>query len=176
VKRDIAEQRPEQRMNPPTAAKFASRPRLVNASAPPPGKSRLFTVLCWLQGGYYFATGIWPIVNVRSFEAVTGEKTDNLPTGLEADHWLLMTVSVLIMSVAVTLLLAALRRTQTLEIGVLAIAAAVALTSIDVIYTLRRVIPPIYLLDAAIEVPLIAAWCWALIAQRRLAPAAEART
>lgn len=164
-------------MNPPTAAKSpcASVSRHAAKAAPPPGKTSLFTALCWLQGVYYFATGIWPIVNVRSFEAVTGEKTDNLPTGLEADHWLLMTVSVLILSVAVTLLLAGVRRTQTLEIGVLAIAAAVALTSIDVIYTLRRVIPPIYLLDAAIEVPLIAAWCWALIAQRRLAPAAEAR-
>jgi hypothetical protein len=44
---------------------------------------RLFTGLCWLQGTYYFATGIWPLASVRTFEKVTGEKTDNLPTGLE---------------------------------------------------------------------------------------------
>ena len=105
---------------------------------------------------------MWPIVHVRSFKFVTGEKTDNLPTGLEADHWLLMTVSVLIVSVSVTILLAAYRNTQELEIGVLAIAAAAGLTAIDVIYTLRGVIAPIYLVDAAIEVPLITAWLLAL--------------
>jgi hypothetical protein len=125
-------------------------------------RSRLFRGLCWFQGVYYFLTGVWPIVHVRSFKFVTGEKTDNLPTGLEADHWLLMTVSVLIVSVSVTILLAAYRNTQELEIGVLAIAAAAGLTAIDVIYTLRGVIAPIYLVDAAIEVPLITAWLLAL--------------
>ena len=132
------------------------------ASQPRTFPERLFTVLCWLQGTYYFVTGIWPIVSVRTFKLVTGEKTDNLPTGKEADHWLLMTVSLLIVAVAITLLLAAWRKTQTVEIGVLAIAAASGLTAIDIIYTWRRVIPPIYLLDAALEIPLIAAWCIAL--------------
>jgi hypothetical protein len=121
--------------------------------------NRLFTGLCWFQGAYYFATGVWPLVSMRTFKMVTGEKTDNLPTGLEADHWLVMTVSVLITAIAVTLLVAAWRRTQAVELAVLAIGAAIGLTSIDVVYTWRGVILPIYLLDAAIEVPLIAAWC-----------------
>jgi hypothetical protein len=116
------------------------------------------TALCWFQGVYFFATGIWPILHVRSFEWVTGEKTDNYPTRLEADHWLLMTVSVLILAVAVTLLLAAWRRKPSLEIAVLAMAAAAGLTTIDVVYVLRGVILPIYLVDAAIEVPLILLW------------------
>ena len=130
---------------------------------------RLFTGLCWLQGTYYFVTGIWPIVSVRTFKLVTGEKTDNLPTGKDADHWLLMTVSLLIVAVAITLLLAAWRKTQAVEIGVLAIAAACGLTAIDIIYTWRRVILPIYLLDAALEIPLIAAWCVALALKMRKA-------
>src|SRR3954471_24598225 len=103
---------------------------------------RLFTGLCWFQGVYYFATGVWPLVSVRTFEMVTGEKTDNLPTGLEADHWLLMTVSLLITSISITLLLAAYRKTQLFEIGALAMASAAGLTAIDVIYVVRRVILP----------------------------------
>jgi hypothetical protein len=58
-----------------------------------------------------------------------------------------------------------------LELAVLAMAAAAGLTVIVVTYTLRGVIAPIYLVGAAIEVPLIAMWCAALDGRRW--PAAE---
>jgi hypothetical protein len=130
--------------------------------------SRLFTALCWIQGLYFGLTGLWPLVSVRTFKLVTGEKgkTDNLQTGLDADHWLLMTVSVLITAVALTLLAAAIRKTQAVEISILGIAAASGLTAIDLIYTVRGLILPIYLLDAAIEIPLILAWLVALLWRR----------
>jgi hypothetical protein len=60
-------------------------------------------------------------------------------------------------------LTAAYRKTLALELGVLAIASAVGLTGIDLVYTSRGVIQPVYLLDAALEVPLILAWCVALV-------------
>jgi hypothetical protein len=129
---------------------------------------RLFTGLTWFQGSYYFLTGVCPLVSVRTFKFVTGEKTDNLPTGLDGDHWLLMTVSVLITSISITLLLAAYRKTRVFEIGLLAVASAAGLTAIDIIYVARRVILPVYLLDAVIEVPLILAWCIALAARPTL--------
>jgi hypothetical protein len=102
---------------------------------------------------------------MRTFKMVTGEqgKTDNLQTGLDADHWLIMTVSVLITAIALTLLVGAYRKSQALELGILAIAAATGLTAIDVVYTARGIIQPIYLLDAALEVPLVLAWCLAMI-------------
>jgi hypothetical protein len=124
--------------------------------------------LAWLQGSYFFLTGIWPIVHLRSFLWVTGPKTDHLVTGREEDHWLLMTVSVLIVSVGLTLLVSAYRRSVSAEIATLAIAASLGLTAIDVIYVARQVIWPIYLLDAVIEVILISAWLVALAAQPRL--------
>jgi hypothetical protein len=129
-----------------------------------PGSRHLFTGLCWLQGAYYFVTGIWPLVSIRIFKAVTGEKgkSDNLATGLDIDYWLIMTVSVLIMAIAITLLIAAYRKTQFVELAILAIAAAVGLTAIDVIYTIRGVIMPVYLLDAALEVPLVLAWLFVM--------------
>jgi hypothetical protein len=121
-------------------------------------RQAFFTALCWVQGIYYFLTGVWPIVDIRSFKMVTGEKTDNMPTGLDSDHWLVMAVSLLITSIAVTLLVAAWRRTHMIEVAVMAVSGAVGLTIIDVVYTARGVILPIYLLDAAIQIPLIIAW------------------
>jgi hypothetical protein len=50
------------------------------------------------------------------------------------DHWLVMTVGVLITSIALALLVAARRRQSSPEIAVLAMASALGLTLIDVIY------------------------------------------
>lgn len=115
--------------------------------------SLLFTVLLWGQGLYYLVTGVWPLVSIETFQMVTGEKTD---------HWLVMTVGVLIVAVAVTLLVTAWRGHNPVEVAILAIASAVGLTTIDIVYVLRRVIFPIYLADAGAEVLLIIAWVVAL--------------
>jgi len=135
----------------------------------------LFRGLAWFLGLYYFATGVWPLIHVKSFEWVTGEKSDNLPSGLEADHWLLMTVSVLIVAVSLTILTAAWRNSQAAEIAILAILAGSGLTAIDVVYVLRGIIRPIYLVDAAVEIPLILTWLFALIAQQRAASVGTGR-
>jgi hypothetical protein len=125
------------------------------------GKLRLperFSSLLVFQGLYYLITGLWPLISIESFQWVTGPKTDHLPTGHEADHWLVMTVGILVTVVGATLLLSAWRGNGSLEIAFLATGCAAGLTAIDTIYVWREVIAPIYLLDAAIQVPLIAAW------------------
>jgi hypothetical protein len=127
-------------------------------------KWNLAGTLCWLQGIYYLLTGLWPLMSIRSFKLVTGEKTDNLPTGLDADHWLVMTVGVLVTAIALSLLTTAVRRSAGVETAVLAVGAAAGLTAIDLIYVARGVILPIYLVDAAAEIPLIAAWLFLLVA------------
>ncbi|MFO0851378.1 MAG: hypothetical protein U0871_22895 [Gemmataceae bacterium] len=119
-----------------------------------------FAVLCWVQGVYYLVTGVWPLVSIETFQAVTGPKTDHLATGREADHWLVNTVGVLVTAVAVGLLVAGWRRRPTPEVVALGLAAAVALAGIDVVYVARGVIPPVYLADAAVEAVLIAGWVW----------------
>ncbi len=130
--------------------------------------NRHFTSLCSIQGLYYLVTGVWPLVSIRSFKAGTGErgKTDHLVTGLESDHWLIMTVGLLITAIALTLLVAAYRKTHAIEIAILAISVAVGLTAIDVVYTSRGVISPIYWVDAALEVPLFLTWLIALNCRR----------
>ena len=72
--------------------------------------NKLLTGLTWLQGIYYTLTGIWPILSIQSFQMVTGPKTDHLVTGRESDHWLVMTVAVLIIAIGGTLLVAAWRK------------------------------------------------------------------
>src|SRR5438046_1648203 len=74
--------------------------------------TRLFTALLWLQGLYYLATGVWPLVSIETFQLVTGPKTDHLqnPSPTDADHWLVMTVGGLVTAVALALLVSACRR------------------------------------------------------------------
>jgi len=108
--------------------------------------------LIWVaaaQAGYFVITGLWPLLHVRSFMAVTGPKTD---------VWLVKTVGVLILVVGAAIGLAAWRRHVTPEVFVLAIGSAAALGFVDVYYHLRGVIARVYLLDAVAEAVLIVAW------------------
>ena len=123
-------------------------------------------VLLWIQGAYFLVTGVWPLVSVRTFQMVTGPKTDHLPTGREADHWLVMTAGVLITAIGLSLLLGAWRDKCSAETMLLAIAASFGLTCIDIIYVWREVIAPVYLVDAGIEILLIAAWLAAILLPR----------
>jgi hypothetical protein len=118
-----------------------------------------------VQGTYYLLTGVWPLASIRTFQMVTGPKTDHLPTGREADHWLVMTAGVLITAIGAAILTAAWQRRASTEIVVLALGAAVGLIAIDVIYVARQVIAPIYLLDAAIQIVLVGCWMFACVAE-----------
>lgn len=114
-------------------------------------------VVAAVQGVYFLLTGVWPLVHVESFLAVTGPKTD---------LWLVYTVGVLIAVVGVVLLVAARSGRVTPEVALLAVGSAAALTGIDVIFVARHVIPPVYLLDAAAEVLLMLGWAAALVSRR----------
>lgn len=119
---------------------------------------RAFDSLLWIQGLYFLVTGVWPLVSIESFQAVTGRKTDHLVTGRESDHWLVMTVGVLVTAIAFTLLMGAYRRQRPIELAVLGFSAAVGLIAIDLIYVDRSVIAPIYLVDAGIEAAIAIGW------------------
>ena len=122
--------------------------------------------LALFHGAYYLVTGLWPLLSIETFQMVTGPKTDHLVTGRESDHWLVMTVGVLISVIGLVLLLAGARRNVTAEVVLLAVGSAVGLTLIDVTYVGRHVIPLIYLADAAAEVILIVLWGAALFHER----------
>ena len=110
-------------------------------------------VIAYIQAAYFLLTGIWPIVHMPSFIAVTGPKTD---------FWLVKTVGALVTLIGCVIGMSAARANITVEIATLAIASAAALGAVDVIYVSKRVIARIYLLDAVVEALLIAAWALVL--------------
>lgn len=110
---------------------------------------RLSGIVARVQGWFYVATGVWPIVDIDSFQRVTGPKID---------LWLVRTVGVLVAVIGATLLVAARQRSLDRPVIVLAIASALGLASIDVVYVSAGRISPIYLLDAAAELGLVALW------------------
>jgi hypothetical protein len=107
-------------------------------------KSVIFT-----QGAYYLLTGIWPLINMESFERVTGAKTDK---------WLVKTVGVLVAAIGGSLMVAARGdHTVSREAQLLAAVSAAGLSLIDITYVAKSRIAPVYLLDALGELTLIAA-------------------
>jgi hypothetical protein len=103
--------------------------------------------LLGFQSAYYLLTGLWPLVHLPSFEAVTGPKTDD---------WLVRTVGLLAVAIGASLGVAAARgSTRSAEVVVLAAGAALAFAGIDLWYGLTGRILPIYLADAAVEVAVL---------------------
>lgn len=105
-----------------------------------------------LQGVYYTITGLWPLVSMETFLAVTGPKTD---------LWLVRTVSMLITTIGLALLLAAKRNEVNASVTALAVGSAASLAWVDAYYALTGVIWPVYLLDTFPEVALIVGWIFA---------------
>jgi hypothetical protein len=112
-------------------------------------KRDLDAALATGQGLYYLVTGVWPLLSMRSFEAVTGAKTD---------RWLVKTVGVLVGVIGGVLMLSGRRRRVPLEPTLLATGSAAGLAAIDTIYASTGRISKIYLLDALAEVALLAGW------------------
>lgn len=110
------------------------------------------------QGAFNLVNGLWPLLHLRSFEAVFGRKTD---------HWLVRTVAGLLLVVGVTQLrsgtdAASIRTARRIGLG-----TSIVLGSIDVLYAPRRRISRLYLLDALAEGALVAAWLVARKPARR---------
>ena len=101
------------------------------------------------QGALYVATGVWPLLHMSSFEAVTGPKLE---------RWLVRTVGVLVATIGATLALAARRGAVAPELRLLAGGSAAGLAAIELWYGGRRRISPVYLADAALELALAAGW------------------
>lgn len=117
------------------------------------------SAIFFLQGIFYLATGIWPLIHIDSFLMITGPKVD---------IWLVKTVGVLVAVIGLALLSTGLRRNATVEMFILAVLSAVSLASMDVIYVSNNTIDPIYLLDAIVEVLIVLIWMLVFRFQKRL--------
>jgi hypothetical protein len=125
----------------PGVAALASRSTLICMS--------MQAWLAAVHAVYFALTGIWPLVHMRSFLAVTGPKND---------LWLVRMVGLLLLAVAGPIALAAWRGAVLPEVLALAVGSSAALAIIDVVYVARGTIRKIYLADAAAELVLVIAW------------------
>ncbi|MFN2448920.1 MAG: hypothetical protein ABR508_03875 [Candidatus Baltobacteraceae bacterium] len=93
---------------------------------------------------YYAGTGVWPLAHRRSFEAVTGRKTD---------WWLVQMVGLLALTNGIALAAGARRKRKrpSPETIALGIASAISFAAIDLTYAATRRISPVYLADALVE-------------------------
>jgi hypothetical protein len=117
----------------------------------------LRTRLALFQAVYYVVTGLWPLFSMSTFEKVTGPKVD---------RWLVKMVGILVTIIGGVVGLAGLRRRLSVEVHLLAIFSAAGFAAIDIVYSLRGRISPIYLLDALLEFGIIGGWL--LSAKRNL--------
>lgn len=113
----------------------------------------LIKQLLFAQGVYYAVTGLWPVINLSSFMAVTGPKQD---------RWLVKTVGLVVAAVGASLIVASRQPVLQPQTIVLSVASAFVLTAVDLVYSIKRVISYVYLGDAAAEIALI--WLWAFVA------------
>jgi hypothetical protein len=107
-----------------------------------------------VQGGYYFLSGIWPLVSIGTFQKITGPKHD---------LWLVKTVGLIIAVIGAALLVAGALGELTPATAVLAVGSGAGLGIVEVIYVKKGVIAPIYLLDTVAESLLLAWWAHTLL-------------
>ena len=90
-----------------------------------------------VQGAYYVGSGLWPVLHMRSFEALTGPKTD---------RWLVRSYGVLTAAIGVVLLASG------RAAGPVSVAAAVGVAAPETWYTLvQRRLPWPYVADAFVQ-------------------------
>lgn len=109
------------------------------------------------QAAWYIPTGVWPLISRRTFEAFTGPKVE---------WWLVETVGLLVTAIGGGLALGAARDRVPPELQIIGAGSAASLAAIDVVYYARGRLPWTYLVDAAVEVAIVAGWA---AARRRAA-------
>lgn len=98
------------------------------------------------QGYYYLVTGVWPIISMASFMAVTGPKTD---------IWLVKTLSFQIIAMGIIFCRGSLSTVFNQQTVLLSVLSSSAFIIADVYYVIKGVLDPIYLADALIEVVIL---------------------
>lgn len=98
-----------------------------------------------LQALYFLFMGLWPLLHMRSFQAVTGPKQDT---------WLVRTIAWFFIMVAVQLWVA----DNPADVAVIGLGSALIIGGADAYYSLRGRISKIYLLDLLPQVVFVIGW------------------
>ena len=115
------------------------------------------------HGLFNVMTGLWPVLHMRSFEAVSGPKVD---------RWLMRTVGGLMAANGLAQLTArASEQRLSAQVG---LGTSAVLAAVDVRYATTGRISRIYWLDAVVQLAWVAAWTTALRRQNSSQPASVA--
>ena len=106
-------------------------------------------LLFLIQGIYFIITGLWPVFHIESFFKVTGPKQE---------IWLVKGFGILITSIGIPLIISSYLNDQSVSMKLLGVLTVIALAGVDIYYVSKKDIPPIYLLDAVIEIGFVIAW------------------
>jgi hypothetical protein len=82
-------------------------------------------IVALVQGIYFLVTGIWPLISMRSFLAITGPKTD---------LWLVKTVGLVLAVISAVLIYAQVTAAVNPPVVFLAIGAAASLALVEVVF------------------------------------------
>jgi hypothetical protein len=105
--------------------------------------------LARLHGVTNVAGGLWPLIHLRSFEAILGPKVD---------RWLVYTVAGLLASIGAAQLTSTADEAGVRQARCLGMGTALTLAGVDLVYVSRRRISRMYLVDAALEAAWLLAW------------------
>ena len=108
-----------------------------------------YRTLARLHGWFNLVNGLWPLLHMRSFVAVSGPKTD---------LWLVRTVAGLMVTNGITQLGAASSAATVPSARQIGIGTAATLLGIELRYATVGRISRIYLLDSAVEALWIVLW------------------
>jgi hypothetical protein len=108
-----------------------------------------FKLLIFIQSGYYLLTALWAIIDINSFIAVTGPKTD---------IWLVKTTAAMIITISLTLGSYLFMQGNRFPAIILGSISAFSFAIIDFYYVAENVISNIYILDGIFESILLIGW------------------
>lgn len=114
----------------------------------------LIRILIVVHGAYLLIGGLWPLVHMPSFEAVTGPK---------AEHWLVRSVAGMLVVIAVVLLVQLRKHRVEASAVVVAMGASLTLGVVGIITAAQGVIDPIYICDGTLHLLFVALWCGAIV-------------
>lgn len=115
---------------------------------------KTYRYLLLIVGVYSLITALWALIDIDSFMKVTGPKTD---------IWLVKTVSVLILAMAVFFIMQLKYSSPVVPVIILGILMSVGLASIDFYYTSQNTISDIYKADGFLQLVFMLIWSYLLI-------------
>jgi hypothetical protein len=121
-------------------------------------------IIVLLQALYFLATGLWPILHISSFMAVTGPKTD---------IWLVKVIGALVLCLGTVFFYAGYRQKISSETILLGISTCFAFSAVEIFYVMNGDISAVYLLDALFEGGFLACWIFYALHFSKANPTAE---